>query len=1378
LYSIENVKLSWNPVIPVETPAERLSYNIRVGTNPGGSEIMTAMASGSGIRNISSMGNCQLNTFYILKSLLPGNYYWSVQAVDHRFIGGEFSLEGGPFTIESIQASKLEAKILTNSNSSLTLKWENGNGQRRVVFCKQGSAGNANPVDSKTYTADPIFGYGDQIGTSGWYSIYNGRVDSTTIYGLTPGVAYSFHVIEYTGSTGSEVYYRTTGDANPGIFSSGLFSEQSISLYNVDNSSVAWGDYNNDGYLDILLTGNRLSTIFRNNGNNTFTDIDPGNISLEKDVDYSSASWGDYDNDGNLDILLSGYYDGGVGSVITRIFHNDYPLNSFTEQTGITLPGVRNGSAAWGDYDNDGFLDILLSGQPDPYSNGRLSVLYHNNGGNSFTEQTGTDLIQVNSSSSAWGDYDNDGYLDFLLTGHLSDGSYTGPVSKIYHNNGDKTFTEQSGISLIGVYDGSVAWGDYDNDGDLDILITGQANSGFISSIYLNNGDNTFTEQTDIHLTGMSNGSAAWGDYNNDGYLDILLTGGYNDNGTFYYVANIYRNNGNNTFTEQTGISLIGVTASSAVWGDYDNDGDLDILLTGTTQGGFGGALSKIYRNNTIMKAGDYAANLKPAAPGNILASPQPDGIKLSWAAVKTDETPFKTMTYNIRVGTTQFGFNTYTAHADATSGYRRIVAMGNTQLDNTFLIKNLPSGNYFWSVQAVDQGFMGGTWSAVNSFEVKNVQTFYSTDIVCLGFPTNFTDQSDAIDGIASWKWDFKDGTTSSLQNPDHTFATSGTYNVKLVITSNGGVKDSLEKNIFVKPRPITGFNASTTCQGTPTTITNTTDNNSLTISSWYWDFGDGLTSTVQQPDPHGYLGAGSYPVLLKALANNGCIDSISETIIVGSYPVAAVTANAPLTFCKGDSVTLSVPYNINYLYNWKVAGASITGADSSKYVAKLTGNYTVEVINSKGNCKTISSQVNVTTQNTPSIPLISTIGSLEFCQGDSAILSVANTSGYIYHWKLNGGAVGSNSDSFTAKVAGIYNLEVSNIVGCSVFSSNSVNITVNPLPSVNAVSLSGPTQFCQGGSITLSVPSNSAYSYNWRNEDGLISDANTNRYMAISSGKYQLDISNPSGCVVSTLPINVVVKTMPLKPLITSDNYQPGICLGENPIRLNISQTVPGYNYQWYKNGIPLSYATSSYLEGFLSQGDYALEADLGGCKSQSDILNVYFQDAPEKPSIYAQGPTIWYLACSNDSATQYKWYFNGNLIPGADKYLYIANQKLGEYNVSIANTKGCYTMSDTLTVPTGATGIEEVDPFEGLKIYPNPTTGMFTIEMDNPVFGELMISILDQGGKEILNIKFEKTTEHFSSQIDLSGQAKGMYLINLLLDKYLENRKIIVE
>lgn len=360
----------------------------------------------------------------------------------------------------------------------------------------------------------------------------------------------------------------------------------------------------------------------------------------------------------------------------------------------------------------------------------------------------------------------------------------------------------------------------------------------------------------------------------------------------------------------------------------------------------------------------------------------------------------------------------------------------------------------------------------------------------------------------------------------------------------------------------------------------------------------------------------------------------------------------------------------------------------------------------------------------------------------------------------------------------AGSYNVIVFNSGGCSASSSNSVSVVINSLPVANAVNLSGPTQFCEGGSIILSIPSTSGLSYNWRNEYGLIAGAIANYYTATVSGNYQLDITNTSGCSIKTSPVNIVVKPMPYKPVITSDNYQAGKCLGETPLRLNVSQAVEGYNYQWYKNGIPLTNATSSFLEGFLSQGDYSLEANLNGCKSQSDVYNMSFPDAPEKPFVYVQGPIVWYLACSNDSASQYKWYYNGKIITGADKYIYVANRNPGQYYVSIANAKGCFTMSDVITIPTGVTGIDDIDPFTSLKIYPNPTPGIFTIEMNNQITGELTIKIITQEGKKVLNIKFKKTTVHFSRQIDLSRQAKGMYLIDIFIDKYNALVKVIVK
>ena len=146
-------------------------------------------------------------------------------------------------------------------------------------------------------------------------------------------------------------------------------------------------------------------------------------------------------------------------------------------------------------------------------------------------------------------------------------------------------FAEDTSASavLAGVWAGSVAWGDYDNDGDLDILLTGNPSGTPIAKVYENTGG-TFVEDTSASavLTGVwAAGSMAWGDYDNDGDLDITLSGWDSDQNA---ITKVYENSGG-AFAEDTSASavLAGVWAGSVAWGDYDNDGDLDILLTGYT---------------------------------------------------------------------------------------------------------------------------------------------------------------------------------------------------------------------------------------------------------------------------------------------------------------------------------------------------------------------------------------------------------------------------------------------------------------------------------------------------------------------------------------------------------------------------------------------------------------------------------------------------------------------------------------------------------------------------------------------------------------------------------------------------------------------------
>ncbi len=545
------------------------------------------------------------------------------------------------------------------------------------------------------------------------YTTNNGT-DWSTIITSTPASTGSYSwTVPNTPSTNckvriSDVSNSAINDVSDNNFTIiGQFTEQtSISLKGVSNSSVAWGDYDNDGDLDILLTGSTVSgggvsKIYKNNGNGTFTEQ---TSILLTGVNSGSAAWGDYNNDGYIDILLTGESDIGR---ISKIYKNN-SNGTFTEQTSISLTAVTQSSVGWGDYDNDGDLDILLTGNNSP-SDTPVSKIYKNNGNGTFTEQTSISLTGVGGCSVAWGDYDNDGDLDVLLTG-LSTGTIQ--KSKIYKNNGNGTFTEQTSISLTGVNASSVAWGDYDNDGDLDILLTGWTGADNISKIYKNNGNGTFTEQTSISLTGVGGCSVAWGDYDNDGDLDILLTGNSPGSSGGVPASKIYKNNANGTFTEQSSISLTGVRFSSVAWGDYDNDGDLDILLTGESDNG---KIAKIYKNNNII------FNSIPTTPTNLNSTVSGSNVTFNWNKSTDNKTPQNGLHYNLVIGTAPNSVNTLSPMADKATGFRRVVRLGNSQT-NSWTIKNLPGGEYYWSVQAIDNAFAGSQFASEQTFNFQSI--------------------------------------------------------------------------------------------------------------------------------------------------------------------------------------------------------------------------------------------------------------------------------------------------------------------------------------------------------------------------------------------------------------------------------------------------------------------------------------------------------------------------------------------------------------------------------------------------------------------------------------------------------------------------------
>jgi hypothetical protein len=198
--------------------------------------------------------------------------------------------------------------------------------------------------------------------------------------------------------------------------------------------------------------------------------------------------------------------------------------------------------------------------------------------------------------------------------------------------------------------------------------------------------------------------SAAWGDYDNDGDLDCMVAG-------YDAVAQVKRSilyrNQEGTFVD-SGATFHNVFLGTVSWADYDNDGDLDLLVAGNENGL---DILSIYRNNNA------AANTVPAAPANLAANVLGTSVDFSWNAASDGQTTSAALSYNLRVGTTPGGAQIITPQSSS-AGYRRLAEMGNAQLGLGARIGHLkPGTNYFWSVQAVDAAFAGSAFAAEGSF-------------------------------------------------------------------------------------------------------------------------------------------------------------------------------------------------------------------------------------------------------------------------------------------------------------------------------------------------------------------------------------------------------------------------------------------------------------------------------------------------------------------------------------------------------------------------------------------------------------------------------------------------------------------------------------
>ncbi len=431
---------------------------------------------------------------------------------------------------------------------------------------------------------------------------------------LNPLVGRAVTFVEIAGESGID-FKHTDGESGKR-----LFNEQY-------GSGGGFFDYDNDGHLDIYLINARpqveqadtplpTNILYRNNGDSSFTDVT--SLAGVAHTGYGvGATTGDYDNDGDVDLYVTNF----ESNVLYRN-NGDGTFTDVAEAAQVADAGWGT-SCAFADFDKDGFLELYVTNYatytldahktcyrhsiavycgPSAYPP-QPDLLYHNNGDGTFTDLTRqVGLLSVPAAHGlgvAVGDVDNDSDADIYIANDQD-------FNFLFQNRGDGTFEEIGLLSGVSCSDMGKAeagmgtvFGDYDNDGKLDITVSNFQNE--TNTLYHNQGGNFFIDATiTAGIAEYTHRYLGWGigflDYDNDGYKDIFVANGHTmdniaevDRSTTTPQQNqLFRNLGNGEFVDVTAQMGEGFalrkTSRAAAFGDYDNDGDIDILVTNWNQ--------------------------------------------------------------------------------------------------------------------------------------------------------------------------------------------------------------------------------------------------------------------------------------------------------------------------------------------------------------------------------------------------------------------------------------------------------------------------------------------------------------------------------------------------------------------------------------------------------------------------------------------------------------------------------------------------------------------------------------------------------------------------------------------------------------------------
>ncbi|WP_296623245.1 FG-GAP-like repeat-containing protein [Marivirga sp.] len=1082
------------------------------------------------------------------------------------------------------------------------------------------------------------------------------------------------------------------------------FSEvASTGLPAVGNSQIEWADFNNDGFKDVLILGTDnsgaiLFELYTNNQDGTFS---ASGLPLSP-LKNSSFSIHDVNDDNQLDIFYTG--KDGSGNILNYLLIND----------GIGFNVLND---VIGQYYRARILslDINLDGQVDLIINGynqsntiEQSVWIQNN--LSFTKSADYSLPDIGLGSLVAADFNNDGIIDFLTSGENASAQFE---THIYLINKGGSLTEKVSSPISNILIKDIKAQDFTGDGLTDFVfygIDGSFNS--IQKWYKQDGS-TYTEINNV-IDVKSSASIDLLDLDNDGDKDFAVSG-LNNSGN--YTTQIYNNDGVGNFTLNAE-ALTGIANGSLNVVDFNNDNKNDLYVSGYSDVDPDNAIINFLSENSVA-----STNLSPSIPANPTSMVTANEVEFSWDASTDDLSASAEINYAITLGSATGNFNLISP-LSLNNGSDPLL---NQQAFSTFNkrhVSNLAEGEYFWKVRAIDAGGKSSEFSAEESFIICDSPDLGADQQICYD-DTFYLSAGSALDII---NWYSKNN--GLLQNGGNDFSASLQANDTIIVEVEKPlgciVYDTV--NIEVIPLPESTLPADTSaCFGSSVHLEVAATFNEV---NWYRK-DEGL---IKSNSEFIEIELFENDTIIAELINaQGCIGKDTVFLFTDELPNKITTQNFSL--CFGDSLSYTLPNNYDStLWESYQLGLIASNMQGINYLFNENDTLLITKVNAKG-CS-VTDTVEITINPLPTIGLLS---EKRVCEGEIAEISIDGNWANIEWRSANNGLIDTNLNSIGVTVIADDSIFVSveDSLGC--VNSDTLRLIKKDLPEFD---LGNDTTLCVFESIVFETSSGFS-KVEWESvKQGALEEQDWFlNYEVIQTDTIIATAYAFNGC---TYTDSIIVNAVNL-PQFSLGN-DPSICFGDS-VSLSLDGSPDSVN--WYMDGTLLEVHDNAIQ--FLPESSTTIISELFNSTHcvNSDTLLVTVNSLPN----INLADTI--SVCEGEMATisidenfqSIQWYSeNDGLIASNQNEFSLEIQQSDLIWVEVQNNNGCFN-TDSIRViknnlPEFSLG-SDVQICEG---------DMVQLEIDNPAdsinwFNDLGEQLLDTTA--ILNLQINQNVTWWAKQ-----------------------------